>query len=389
MNGIDAEVARGFGERSFLSWWNFGAGCGDAGKPLIVHDVTLRDGEQQAGVIFSGDEKIEIAQALTELGVDRIEGGMVAVSAEDRETLRHLLSLELGPEIWGIVRSLPEDVEQAVDIGLAGVGVILLANDQYCKVFGWTAEVALEKALRTAERAKRAGLKTTLLIADSSRMARERLRAIVEGATQSGVYDALALMDTFGALSPRGTHELVSFVRSVTPLPLEFHAHNDLGLGNAPLEEVALAASLLTNRPCRLHLDRLLNVTNIVQRCSGITIADNKAVVGPSYARIESGTVAREFMRLAAQGEPIQWLFPFDPALIGGGPVELVLGKGSGAANIDSALSTLRLEAPLDVRRQLQEIVKERGSSLHRLLSHDEFKLFALEAGATAAHADW
>lgn len=416
---IDGEVARGYGESSFVSWRNFVGAPDQSGKPFLLHDVTLRDGEQQAGVAFTSGDKIEIAEGLAAAGVDRIEGGMVAVSAEDRETLKRLVTLDLGPEIWGVIRSLPEDIEQAIDIGVSGVGIIILANDQYCKVFGWTAEMALEKALRTADRARAGGLKTTLLIADSSRMAAERLAFIVRGASESGVYDALALMDTFGALNPRGTEHLVRAVREMTRLEIEFHAHNDFGLGtanalasieagadvvhtsvlglgervgNAPLEEVVTAARLMGSRPCRANLKKLRSLAETVERCSKVSIAANKAVVGPSYAQIESGTVAREYMRLAEEGEDIQWLFPFDPALVGGGPVELVLGKGSGAANIQAALQAIGIHARSEDQRMLLEAVKSAGLARRGLISTTEFKSLAREAGlvpeAVAESAD-
>src|SRR5690606_23456848 len=130
---------------------------------------------------------------------------------------------------------------------------------------------------------KAAGLQTTLLIADSTRMERERLEQIVVGATASGVFDALALMDTFGVLSPHGARHLVEMVRGMTDLPIELHPHNDFGLGtanafagleagarvihtsmlglgerlgNTPLEQFAAAASLVYGHPSRFDLSR-------------------------------------------------------------------------------------------------------------------------------------
>ena len=411
MAGADAKMQRtpGYGDQWFVSWRNLEA-APDGGEAYRIHDVTLRDGEQQAGVLFSHDDKIAIAEALAELGVDRIEGGMVAVSEEDRRTLKQLVERDLGPEIWGVVRSRPEDIEQAIDIGVDGVGIILLANDQYCRVFGWTAEAALESALRTADRGAAAGLQTTLLIADSSRMTEQRLAGILSAASSSGVLGAVALMDTFGALSPRGTAHLVRSVRAMTSLAIEFHAHNDFGLGtanvlasleagadivhasmlglgervgNAPLEEVALAASLLCGRSPRMNLGKLRQVAELVARRSGVAIAANKPVVGPSYARIESGSVVREYMRLAEEKEDVQWLFPFDPALIGRRDIEIVLGKGSGVANIELRLAACGLCLDGQGRKRLLEAVKERAISRHRALDQEEFERLARDLGAS------
>ena len=52
---------------------------------IQIHDATLRDGEQTPGVVMRKHEKVEIAKRLAEVGVERIEAGMPAVSAEDRD----------------------------------------------------------------------------------------------------------------------------------------------------------------------------------------------------------------------------------------------------------------------------------------------------------------
>jgi len=405
MSSID-NLPAGFSEQWFVSWRNLE----NAKDPTFrFHDVTLRDGEQQAGVMFTGDEKIAIATALAELGIDRIEGGMLAVSEEDRNTLKRLVQMNLGPEIWGITRSMREDVEQAISVGVHGVGIILLANDQYCRVFGWSPEDALKKAIDSALQARDAGLQTTLLIADSSRMTQDRLQMMVEGATQSGHYDALALMDTFGALNPAGTRALVSATRKISNLEIEFHAHNDFGLGtantlaaleagagvihtsvlglgervgNASLEEVAMATSVLQNRPSHLQLQHLKKLTELVQRSARVSVSENKAITGSSYHRIESGGVATEYQRLKQAGEPVQWLFPFDPALVGSKDIELVLGKGSGVANVNAALSEAGLILDSSGTRILLEQIKRTAIERHDLLSRKDLVHMAVVLGA-------
>lgn len=390
---------KAYGENWYVSWHNFAAQQPPPSKPFIIHDVTLRDGEQQAGVLFSMDEKIEIAKALAEFGVDRIEAGMVAVSEEDRLTIRKIVDLGLSSEIWTIGRSTPEDIDQAIASGVAGTGIIILANEQYCKVFRWTPEQAIEMAIRAAERAKKGGLKTTLLIADSSRMSADLLRQIVISATESGSYDALALMDTFGALTPEGAFHLVEMVRSMTSLTVELHPHNDFGfgtinaigglragagvihtsmlglgerVGNTPLEELAVAAPLLYGFRHRLDLSRLAPVAELVQRHSRMQVSANKPVIGSSYSQIESGTVATEYSRLSKAGEDVQWLFPFDPRMIGRGEVELVTGKGSGMANIDAILEKTNHRLADNEKRQLLERAKAESIRLHRILTDAE-----------------
>ena len=68
-------------------------------EKVIVHDVTLREGEQQTGVVFNRKDKVEIAKKLAALGVDRIEAGMPAVSQGDEDAIKEIVDLNLGPEI--------------------------------------------------------------------------------------------------------------------------------------------------------------------------------------------------------------------------------------------------------------------------------------------------
>jgi isopropylmalate/homocitrate/citramalate synthase len=390
-----------FGPAWYVSPWNFPARDVE-GPKIIVHDTTLRDGEQQAGVAFSIEQKIEIAAALDAMGVDRIEAGMVAVSEDDRQAVRRIAAAKSRAEIWTVVRSLPTDVDMAVDCGVSGTGVILLGNEQYCRIFGWTLDAAIEKALACGEKARTAGLKTTLLIADSPRLSVDHLRLIVERATASASFGALALMDTFGTLSPVGVKGLVEFVRSMTALPIEFHGHNDFGLGvansleamragaeiihtsvlglgervgNTSLEETILAAKILYGAQSPVDLGQLNSVARLVQRITGIALAPHKPVVGEAITHIESGTVASEFLRWSGMEDaPMQWLFAYLPSLVGGPPVELVLGKGSGLANIDFALKRTGLgETPPEKKRAILDIVKAEGARRRRTLSDEEF----------------
>src|SRR5512142_2361471 len=70
-----------FDENRFVSPWNFEPGVhpDTMSKSVYIHDVTLRDGEQTPGVVWKNDERIRIALALDEIGVQEIEVGMPIV----------------------------------------------------------------------------------------------------------------------------------------------------------------------------------------------------------------------------------------------------------------------------------------------------------------------
>jgi len=71
---------------------------------ISLHDVSLRDGEQQTGLIFTIDEKVRIAEKLDEVGIQRIEAGMPAVSPQDAEAVRRLAKRGLNAHIFGFSR---------------------------------------------------------------------------------------------------------------------------------------------------------------------------------------------------------------------------------------------------------------------------------------------
>ena len=97
-------------------------------KTVKIHDITLRDGEQQAGVIFTKDDKIRIAEKLAEAGIHRIEAGMPAVSPNDEAAVREIVKRNLGPEIFCFARCMEKDVQLAYDCGVKGIVIEIPAS---------------------------------------------------------------------------------------------------------------------------------------------------------------------------------------------------------------------------------------------------------------------
>ena len=86
-------------------------------EKIQLHDVTLRDGEQQAGLVFSHDDKIAIAERLAEVGIHRIEAGMPAVSAADAKAVADIVKRNLGPKIFSFARCMKADIDKVADSG--------------------------------------------------------------------------------------------------------------------------------------------------------------------------------------------------------------------------------------------------------------------------------
>ena len=76
-----------------------------------IHDATLRDGEQTPGVVMTKDDKIAIATKLSEVGIERIEAGMPAVSPQDAEAIREISALKLPSKIFTFARAMRQDID--------------------------------------------------------------------------------------------------------------------------------------------------------------------------------------------------------------------------------------------------------------------------------------
>src|ERR1700680_1818501 len=123
-------------DKWFVSPWNFD----DAVRSQLhfadrirVHDITLRDGEQQTGIIFTKDDKIRIAEALAERGVHRIEAGMPVVSPSDEAAIKEIVKRNLGPQIFAFSRCMVDDVKRAVDCGVSGIVMEVPSSEHIIK----------------------------------------------------------------------------------------------------------------------------------------------------------------------------------------------------------------------------------------------------------------
>ena len=109
-------------------WWvspyNFAdeVRCGfELPEKVEIHDATLRDGEQTPGVVFRKEDKVRIAQMLDEVGVERIEAGMPAVSEEDFAAIKEITGLGLKAKIFTFARAMTVDIDKALECGAHGV----------------------------------------------------------------------------------------------------------------------------------------------------------------------------------------------------------------------------------------------------------------------------
>jgi len=368
---------------------------------VLIHDVTLRDGEQQPGIVFRKDEKIEIALALDEVGVDRIEAGMPTVSQDDLEALKELSKQGLRAKVMAFVRCLKSDVDLALKTEVPGVVMELPSSDHLITyAYKWTIEKAIERAVEAVQYAKEHGLYVTFFTIDSTRADINFIRRVIENVYNS--MDSLALADTFGVTTPYSISYLIRRIGEFVKKPIEIHAHNDFGLavantlaaiasgasvahvsvngigeraGNADLIEVVPALHLLLGVKTNVKLDKLYMISKLVEKHSNIKLPPQRPIVGETPFKIEAGIIADWWLNVK-DVRPIE-VFPILPSLVGKGEVEVVLGKKSGVANIKYWLTRLGIDAEKIDESKLRSIlndVKLTSIKLKRALTIDEFK---------------
>src|SRR5205814_8704238 len=111
---------------------------------IKIHDVTLRDGEQQTAVVFRREEKVAIARKLDALGVHRIEAGMPAVSDQDKAASQDIAALGLRSEVFAFARCIPAEIDVVKQCGCNGVVIEIPASDHMIKHgYRWSVDRAM------------------------------------------------------------------------------------------------------------------------------------------------------------------------------------------------------------------------------------------------------
>ena len=375
----------------------------DLAPSVRFHDITLRDGEQQANVIFRKDEKIKIAKKLDEAGIDRIEAGMPSVSKQDEEAITQMTHLGLSSKIYSFARCIKSDVDMALKCGVDGIMMEVPSSDHLIKYgYGWSEERALSTSIEATDYAHKHGLPVTFFTIDSTRASFDIFWRLVNAVATEGYMDALTLVDTFGVASPQAISYFVKKVKEKlgTRRPLEIHVHNDFGLavantiaavmegvdtvhttvngigersGNASTEEVAMALKLLYGVNSNVKYDKLRPLSKLVQELSLIRMPPQKPITGDNLFTTESGIIAGWWSRLEELNMPLE-MFPFLPGFAGhDSTVNVVLGKKSGRDSITYKGRKIGVNIPEDKIDSILLRVKETSEEKKRILTDEEF----------------
>ena len=343
---------------------------------VIIFDTTLRDGEQSPGCSMTPPEKLRLAKALADLGVDVIEAGFPAASQGDWESVRSIAREVHGPVICGLARCNRDDIEKAYS-------AIKDATRHRIHVFLATSAIHREHKLNMAKheilKAAAEGVRLARSLCadvefspeDASRTELEFLAEVVSAAIAAGA-TTINCPDTVGYTTPQEYAELFEYLKAhvagIERVVLSVHCHNDLGMavanslsavragarqiectingigeraGNCSLEEVVMALKTregFYGLQTGVQTTRLYPTSRLLSTITGMMVPRNKAIVGENAFAHESGIHQHGMLKHHSTYEIMR------PQDVGLSRTNLVLGKHSGRHALRERIKELGYE---------------------------------------------
>ena len=327
-----------------------------------IFDTTMRDGEQSPGAAMTLSDKLEIAAALDEMGVDVIEAGFPISSVGDFEAVKAVAGVVKNSVVCGLSRAGAKDIDrcaEAIKGAVRGrIHTFISTSPIHMKhKLQMEPEQVLEAVHASVSRARTYTDDVEWSAEDATRTERDFLRRCVETAIRAGA-TTINIPDTVGYSFPAEYgalfKDLIETVPGADAVIFSSHCHNDLGLavansiaavqngarqiecsinglgeraGNAALEEVVMALKVRGQALpyfSQVEGPKLMRVSQMVSRITGFPIQYNKAIVGKNAFSHESGIHQDGMLKNAETYEIMR------PEDVGQGQTHLVLGKLSG-----------------------------------------------------------
>src|SRR6202521_2450363 len=357
-------------------------------KLIRIFDTTLRDGEQSPGASMNLIEKMEIAQALVDLGVDIIEAGFPIASPGDFEAVREIAKHIRGSVICGLARCNDEDIDrawEALQYSEAPRIHVFLATSAIHREFKlkMDKQEIIARAVSGVRRAAGYCKDIEFSPEDASRTELDFLCEVIEAAIQAGA-TTVNIPDTVGYATPahmgRVIRTLCERVPNIKQAVVSMHCHDDLGLavanslsgvengagqiectingigeraGNCSLEEVVMALRTRGDyyqADTRISSQRLVPTSRLVANVTGMQVPRNKAIVGRNAFAHEAGIHQDGMLKERTTYEIMR------PEDVGFTATDLVLGKHSGRAALADRAAAMGYHLTAD---QLQVVFDE------------------------------
>ncbi len=368
-------------------------------------DTTLRDGEQTPGISFTHEEKLSIAQAINDVGIDVIEAGFPKVSQGDFDACRDISKMGLDLEVIGLSRMSKEDIDQVIRADMDSIHVFIATSDLHMKEkLRMTREQVIDQINNMVSYAKDHYSTILFSAEDATRsdldfLIKANLTAVECGATRVNI------PDTVGTITPNAFGYIIKKNYEALPknIRIAAHCHNDFGLavantiagfengvseaqttimglgeraGNASFEETAMALYALYKIPMNVNTRKIFPTAKLVESyCGGkVKIGRLKPLIGQNAFAHESGIHAHAMIKNARAYEPIT------PELIGikrsDNVDEIVrqsikLGKHTGGHALRAKLEDMGIKTTENQFSRIMEHVKRFGDKGHEVSEED------------------
>jgi 2-isopropylmalate synthase len=295
-------------------------------KHIFIFDTTLRDGEQVPGCQLNTVEKIEVAQALEELGVDIIEAGFPISSPGDLQSVQEISKVVKKPVITALARAVKKDIDAANESLMFAkqkrIHTFISSSDIHIiHQFKSTREKILEQAVESVKYARKFTDDVEFSAMDAGRTENEFLAKFIEATIKAGA-TTVNIPDTTGYCLPNEFGEKIKYlfdhVKGIEDVIVSVHCHNDLGMatantisavqngvrqievtingvgeraGNTSLEEAVMILKTRKdlNAVTNINSRKIYPTSRLVSRLMRMPVQANKAIVGRNAFAHSSG----------------------------------------------------------------------------------------------------
>ena len=373
---------------------------------VYIFDTTLRDGEQVPGSKLNTRQKMEIAVALEDLGVDIIEAGFPVSSPGDFEAVMEVSKAVKKTTVCGLTRAVENDIEVAgralkyAPVGRIHTGIGTSPQHIYNKL-KTTPEDIIQRGTAAVKYARNFVGDVEFYCEDAGRTDNEFLAKVVQEVIKAGA-TVVNIPDTTGYCLPEEYGEkidyLMNHVDGIEDVIISTHCHNDLGLatanslagiqngarqiectingigeraGNTALEEVTMAIKQqkLLNFHTSINSVMLNPISQLVSERMNMVVQPNKAIVGANAFAHSSGIHQDGVLKNRETYEII------DPASVGAGESAFILTARSGRAALNYRAKKIGFDLDLDELNRAYHIFLEVADTMKEVSNYDLEKI--------------